>query len=61
MSALRIVAIAVERVGPGADGPIRLPDGPGLGITIDPRRFGRCPVDVEVRVGGRTLDRSPKV
>ena len=52
-------AIAVERLDRGADGLIRLPGGPGLGMTVEPERFRPWLVDVEIRVGGRTLYRTP--
>ena len=44
---------------PGADGLVRLPDGPGLGMEIDPQAVRRYQVDVEIRVGGRTVHASP--
>jgi L-alanine-DL-glutamate epimerase-like enolase superfamily enzyme len=52
-------AIAVERLERGPDGLIRLPDRPGLGMTVDPARFRPWLVDVEIKVGGRTLYRTP--
>jgi L-alanine-DL-glutamate epimerase-like enolase superfamily enzyme len=52
-------AIAVERLERGPDGLIRLPDRPGLGMTVDPARFRPWLVDVEIEVGGRTLYRTP--
>ena len=37
------------------------PDGPGLGMTVDPGRFKPYLVDVEINVGGRLLYRTPAV
>lgn len=54
-------AIAIEQIEPGPDGMIRLPDGPGLGMTVDPARFAPYLVESEIRVGGRTLYRTPKL
>jgi hypothetical protein len=54
-------AITVESIDRGADGLIRLPDGPGLGMTVDPARFTPYLVDVEIKVGGRVLYRTPAV
>lgn len=52
-------AIAVERLERGPDGLIRLPERPGLGVTVDPARFKPWLVEVEIKVGGRTLYRTP--
>jgi L-alanine-DL-glutamate epimerase-like enolase superfamily enzyme len=52
-------AIAVERLERGADGLVRLPERPGLGMTVDPARFAPWLVDVEIKVGGRLLYRTP--
>jgi L-alanine-DL-glutamate epimerase-like enolase superfamily enzyme len=57
-------ALAVEltrnHLRPGADGLVRLPDSPGLGMEIDPEAVRRYQVDLEIRVGGRTLHTSPR-
>jgi L-alanine-DL-glutamate epimerase-like enolase superfamily enzyme len=45
---------------PDAQGRIHVPDAPGLGITIDTEALRRYLVDVEIRVGGRTLYASPR-
>jgi L-alanine-DL-glutamate epimerase-like enolase superfamily enzyme len=50
-----------ERIVPGADGMIRLPDAPGLGVTPDPAVVRQHLVDTEIRVGGRTLYRTPQL
>jgi L-alanine-DL-glutamate epimerase-like enolase superfamily enzyme len=47
---------ALER---DADGLIHLPDGPGLGLEVDTEAIGEYLVDVEIRVNGRTLFRTP--
>lgn len=52
-------AIAVERLERGRDGLIRLPDRAGLGVTVEPARFRPWLVDVEIKVAGRTLYRTP--
>jgi L-alanine-DL-glutamate epimerase-like enolase superfamily enzyme len=44
---------------PDADGRIHLPDGPGLGVTPNPAGFAPYLVDVEIRVAGKTLYRTP--
>jgi L-alanine-DL-glutamate epimerase-like enolase superfamily enzyme len=51
--------ITNEHLLPDADGRIHLPEGPGLGVT--PNLAGIAPylVDVEIRVGGKTLYRTP--
>ncbi|HRD76154.1 MAG TPA: mandelate racemase/muconate lactonizing enzyme family protein [Hyphomicrobiaceae bacterium] len=54
-------AIAVERIEVGPDGLIRLPERPGIGMTVDPRRFKPYLVDTEIKVGGRLLYRTPAV
>ena len=51
--------ITRERVAPGADGRLRIPEGPGLGVTPDLGAARRYVVDVEIRVGGKTLYRTP--
>ena len=54
-------AIAVERIEVGADGLIRLPERPGIGMSVDPGRFKPYLVDTEIRVGGRLLYRTPAI
>ncbi|MET0695626.1 MAG: mandelate racemase/muconate lactonizing enzyme family protein [Propionibacteriaceae bacterium] len=41
------------------DGLVRLPDTPGLGMTIDTDTIRQYLVDVEIRVGGRSLYSTP--
>jgi L-alanine-DL-glutamate epimerase-like enolase superfamily enzyme len=45
---------------PGADGLLRLADGPGLGMTVDPGTIARYLVEVEIRAKGKTLYRTPR-
>ena len=56
-------ALAVEatkqHIGRDADGMVRLPEAPGLGIEPDLEALGRYLVPVEIRVGGRTLYETP--
>jgi L-alanine-DL-glutamate epimerase-like enolase superfamily enzyme len=46
---------------PDANGQIRLPDSPGLGIAANPNGMRPYLVDVEIRVGGRTLYTTPNL
>lgn len=48
-----------QQIAPGPDGLIHLPDGPGLGVDIDVDAAREYLVDTEIRVGGRTLYRTP--
>jgi L-alanine-DL-glutamate epimerase-like enolase superfamily enzyme len=41
-----------------ADGLISLPDSPGLGVSVDTAAARKFLVDVEIKVGGRSLFRS---
>jgi L-alanine-DL-glutamate epimerase-like enolase superfamily enzyme len=55
------LAITNEHLLPDAAGRIHLPEEPGLGVT--PNLAGIAPylVDVEIRVGGKTLYRTPTI
>jgi L-alanine-DL-glutamate epimerase-like enolase superfamily enzyme len=44
---------------PNANGEIVLPDGPGLAIDINPDALIQYRVDVEIKVGGKTLFSTP--
>jgi L-alanine-DL-glutamate epimerase-like enolase superfamily enzyme len=44
---------------PDAEGCIRLPDGPGLGLEPDRQALARYLVEVEIKVAGRVVLRSP--
>jgi L-alanine-DL-glutamate epimerase-like enolase superfamily enzyme len=50
----------VTRIAPGPDGLIRLPDGPGLGVEVNPDALIRYAVEVEIKVAGRVLFASGK-
>lgn len=54
-------AITVERLDRSADGLVRLPEKPGFGMTVDPTRFKPYLLDVEIKVGGRTLYKTPQI
>jgi L-alanine-DL-glutamate epimerase-like enolase superfamily enzyme len=53
------VVMTRERLLPGEDGLIRLPDAPGLGITPDLGAIEEYLVDVEIRVQDKVLYRTP--
>jgi L-alanine-DL-glutamate epimerase-like enolase superfamily enzyme len=50
-----------ERVEIGRDGLVRLPAGPGLGVSPDVDVVRRYRVETEIRVGGRVIYRTPDV
>lgn len=52
--------LTLTRIEPGADGLIRLPEGPGLGVEVNPDALIRYAVEVEIKVGGRVLFASAK-
>ena len=56
-------ALAVELTSnhlvPDANGHVRAPDAPGLGITINPAAVRQYQLDTELTVAGRSLYRSP--
>ncbi len=54
-------AITSEAILPDADGMIRLSDRPGLGIDVDPSAWGPYLQDVEIRIGGKVLYRTPAI
>lgn len=53
------LAITQDHILPGSDGYIRVPDGPGLGVTLNPAGLRPYLVDVEIRVGGNVLYQTP--
>jgi L-alanine-DL-glutamate epimerase-like enolase superfamily enzyme len=53
--------ITNEHLLPDGQGRIHLPDGPGLGVTPNLRAIEPYLVDVEIRVGGKTLYRTPSL
>jgi L-alanine-DL-glutamate epimerase-like enolase superfamily enzyme len=54
-------AITVESIERGSDGLIRLPDGPGLAMTVDTAAIKPYIVDTEIKVAGRVVYRTPTV
>jgi L-alanine-DL-glutamate epimerase-like enolase superfamily enzyme len=52
--------LTLTRIAPDADGMIHLPEGPGLGIEVNPQALVDYAVDVELRVGGRVIFASRK-
>jgi L-alanine-DL-glutamate epimerase-like enolase superfamily enzyme len=54
-------SIAVETIERDGDGFIHVPDGPGFGMTVVPERFKPYVRDVEIRVDGRVLYRTPTI
>jgi L-alanine-DL-glutamate epimerase-like enolase superfamily enzyme len=44
-----------------ANGEIAAPDAPGLGVGIDPAGVRKYLVDVEIKVGGKTLYTTPAI
>ena len=46
---------------PDSNGEIAAPDAPGLGIEVDERALKQYAVDVEIRVGGKTVFAPPKI
>ena len=53
------VDLTSEHIVPDANGLLRVPDGPGLGIEINPAALVQYKVDIEIRVGGKTIFASP--
>jgi L-alanine-DL-glutamate epimerase-like enolase superfamily enzyme len=53
------VAITRNHLTPDAAGQVRAPDAPGLGMEIRTEALREYRVDVEIRVGGRTLYMTP--
>ena len=54
--AVAFIATPLERDGAGE---ISAPDAPGLGVDIDLAGVKKYLVDVEIKVGGTTLYRTP--
>ncbi len=53
------VELTRNHLTPDAQGQVRAPDAPGLGIEIDGQAVRRYQVEVDIRVAGRTLYSSP--
>lgn len=60
---LRQVALDMTRnhILPDRNGQIVIPDAPGLGIAINPAALSQYAVDVEIKVGGKTVFSTPSV
>lgn len=55
------VELTRTRLERDADGRVRVPEAPGLGLAPDPTAIRKYVVDVEIKVGGRVLYRTPSV
>lgn len=57
----KALALAITRnhLLPDADGQVRLPEAPGLGLEVNLEALAPYLVDTEIRVGGKTLYRTP--
>jgi L-alanine-DL-glutamate epimerase-like enolase superfamily enzyme len=53
------VAVAANPIPIAADGTLRAPEAPGLGVTVDTAALRPYLVEAEIRVGGRTLYATP--
>ena len=53
------VDLTTNHIGLDADGLIRVPEAPGLGMTVNTARLKDYLVDAEIRVKGRVLYRTP--
>jgi L-alanine-DL-glutamate epimerase-like enolase superfamily enzyme len=56
-----VEAYMASRIGRDADGDIKAPDAPGLGVSIDAAGLRKYLVDVEIKVGGKVLYRTPDI
>jgi L-alanine-DL-glutamate epimerase-like enolase superfamily enzyme len=53
--------LSVEHMTSDSNGELRLPDAPGLGITVDTDAIRRYLVDAEIKVKGEVLYRTPSL
>ena len=51
----------MERILPGPNGDIAIPDRPGMGIRVDTQAIKKYLVPLEITVRGRTLYRTPNL
>lgn len=51
--------ITLNHITPNANGEIIIPDAPGLGIQINPKALTQYAVDIEIKVGGKTVFSTP--
>jgi L-alanine-DL-glutamate epimerase-like enolase superfamily enzyme len=54
-------AVTKERLEPDPDGEIRLPERPGLGVTVQADAVREYLLDVEIRVGDKILYQTPEL
>jgi len=55
------LAITKTRILPDRNGMVAAPDAPGLGMTVDTKALRPYLLDVEIKVGGKRLYRTPKL
>jgi L-alanine-DL-glutamate epimerase-like enolase superfamily enzyme len=55
------LAITKEHLLPEPDGTLRIPDGPGFGVSVDTEGLRPYLVDCQIRVGGRVLYETPEL
>ena len=55
------VDLTENHLKPDGNGEVHAPDAPGLGMTVSPAALRQYRVDVEIRVGGKTLYATPAV
>ncbi|HXF61392.1 MAG TPA: mandelate racemase/muconate lactonizing enzyme family protein [Caldilineaceae bacterium] len=53
------LAITQDHLERDADGYVRLPERPGLGLTVNTQGLGEYLIDAEIKVGGKVLYRTP--
>jgi L-alanine-DL-glutamate epimerase-like enolase superfamily enzyme len=53
--------LTVEKIVPGDDGLIRVPESPGLGITPDLETARKYLLQVKIEIGGKTLYETPTI
>lgn len=53
------LAITRDRILPDTGGMVAAPDAPGLGLTVDAKALKSYLLDVEIKVGGKALYRTP--
>jgi L-alanine-DL-glutamate epimerase-like enolase superfamily enzyme len=53
--------VTEEHIERDADGMVTLPDGPGLGMTIDTEKLRTYLVDVDITVAGKSIYRTPSL
>jgi L-alanine-DL-glutamate epimerase-like enolase superfamily enzyme len=54
-------ALTTEHLIPDASGELRLPGGPGLGVSPSPESVAPYLLDVEIKVGGKVLYQTPEL